>query len=100
MLAITSFFVFTALVALISWWKTRDDDQGDAGSYFLAGNSLPWFVVAGSLMLTNLSTEQLIGLNGGAYLSGAIVMAWEVIAAIALVLMAVYFLPRYWSGKI
>jgi solute:Na+ symporter, SSS family len=100
MLAITSFFLFTAFVGFFSWLKTRHDDQGEAASYYLAGNSLPWFVVAGSLMLTNLSTEQIIGLNGGAYLNGAVVMAWEVIAAIALVLMALYFLPRYWAGGI
>ncbi|MCZ6674754.1 MAG: solute:sodium symporter family transporter, partial [Verrucomicrobia bacterium] len=69
-------------------------------NYFLAGRSLPWFVVSGSLMLTNLSTEQLVGLNGGAYMNGFVVMAWEVIAAAALVVMAWKFLPIYWSGQI
>lgn len=88
------------MVALISWWKTRNDDQSIGNNYFLAGRSLPWFVVAGSLMLTNLSTEQLVGLNGGAYQHGFVVMAWEVIAATALVVMAWKFLPIYWSGQI
>ncbi len=100
MLAILSFFAFTGLVAIISWWKTRSDDQSIGNNYFLAGRSLPWFVVAGSLMLTNLSTEQLVGLNGGAYQHGFVVMAWEVIAATALVVMAWKFLPIYWSGQI
>ena len=95
-----SFIFFTGLVGLISWWRTRKDDHGDADSYFLAGKSLPWYVVAGSLMLTNLSTEQLIGLNGSAYLSGTVVMAFEVVAAIGLVIMALYFLPRYWKSGI
>lgn len=88
------------MVAIISWWKTRNDDQSVGNNYFLAGRSLPWFVVTGSLMLTNLSTEQLVGLNGGGYLHGFVVMAWEVIAAIALVVMAWKFLPIYWSGQI
>ncbi|MGY8718328.1 MAG: sodium:solute symporter family transporter, partial [Verrucomicrobiia bacterium] len=100
MISFLSFILFTALVGFISWWRTRQDDHGDADNYFLAGKSLPWFVVAGSLMLTNLSTEQLIGLNGSAYLSGTIVMAWEVVAALALVVLALYFLPRYWNSGI
>ncbi|GAB5561775.1 MAG: solute:sodium symporter family transporter [Synoicihabitans sp.] len=100
MISIVSFIFFTGLVGFISWWRTKDDDHGEASSYFLAGKSLPWFVVAGSLMLTNLSTEQLIGLNGSAYLNGTIVMAWEVVAALALVVMALYFLPRYWNNGI
>jgi len=100
MLAFLSFLAFTSIVALVSWWKTRQDDQTVGKNYFLAGRSLPWFVVAGSLMLTNLSTEQLVGLNGGAYMHGFVVMAWEVVAAIALVIMAWKFLPIYWSGHI
>lgn len=100
MITIGTFFLFTIMVAVISWRYTRGEDQNSTAGYFLAGNSLPWFVVTGSLLLTNLSTEQLVGLNGGAYLFGAVVMAWEVVAAAALVLMALYFLPRYWAGKI
>ncbi len=100
MFAVFSFLFFTTLVAAIAWFKTRRDDHTHGKSYFLAGNSLSGLVVAGSLMLTNLSTEQIVGLNGGAYLHGAVVMAWEVVAAIALVVMALYFLPRYWEGRI
>jgi SSS family solute:Na+ symporter len=100
MLSLISFLGFTALVAIISWWKTRGDDNAHGTGYFLAGRSLPGIVVAGSLILTNLSTEQIVGLNGAAYLHGFMVMAWEVLAAIALVLLALYFLPRYWAGKV
>lgn len=100
MFAFVSFLAFTIFVAVISWWKTRNDDQSIGSNYFLAGRSLPWFVVAGSLMLTNLSTEQLVGLNGGAYMNGFVLIAWEVIAAAALVVMAWKFLPIYWSGQI
>ena len=100
MLAFLSFLAFTIMVAVISWWKTRQDDQTIGSNYFLAGRSLPWFVVAGSLMLTNLSTEQLVGLNGGAYNNGVVLIAWEVIAACALVMLAWKFLPIYWSGQI
>ena len=51
-------------------------------------------------MLTNLSTEQLVGLNGAAFKDGLSVMAWEVIAVVALVLMALFFLPRFLKSGI
>lgn len=99
-LAFSSFLFFTALVGGISWWSTRRLDNRDARDYFLAGRKLPWIQVAGALLLTNLSTEQLIGLNGAASLHGANVMAWEIVPVFALIAMAWWFLPRYWSGNI
>jgi len=64
------------------------------------GRSLTGGLIAGSLILTNLSTEQLVGLNGAAFIDGFSVMAWEVVAAIGLVLMALFFLPRYLKSGI
>ena len=64
-------------------------------AYFLAGRSLTAWVIAGSLMLTNLSTEHLIGLNADAFNHTIAVMAWETTAALAMILTALYFLPRY-----
>ncbi|WP_435928469.1 solute:sodium symporter family transporter [Dryocola sp. BD613] len=92
---IVSFFAFTLLVALITWWKLRKADTGSQQGYFLAGRSLKAPVIAASLMLTNLSTEQLVGLSGQAYRSGMSVMAWEVISAIPLIFLALIFLPKY-----
>jgi SSS family solute:Na+ symporter len=100
MFSLFSFVAFTAMVAIVSYLKTRNDDHAHGKGYFLAGNTLTGWVIAGSLMLTNLSTEQLIGLNGNAYEHGAQVMAWEIIAAFAMVVMALYFFPRYWKGQI
>ena len=58
MLTVVSFIGFTALVALISYLKTRNDRMTGSDDYFLAGRSLTAWVIAGSLILTNLSTEQ------------------------------------------
>ena len=66
-----------------------------ADGYFLGGRSLTGGVIAGSLMLTNLSTEQLIGLNGVSFAEGLVAIAWETLASISLVLLALFFLPRY-----
>ncbi|BDH47738.1 solute:sodium symporter family transporter [Salmonella enterica subsp. enterica serovar Choleraesuis] len=94
-LQLASFFGFTLLVAIITWWKIRKSDTQSQQGYFLAGRSLKAPVIAASLMLTNLSTEQLVGLSGQAYRSGMSVMAWEVISAIPLIFLAIIFLPKY-----
>ncbi len=85
------------LVAFISWRKTRGEVDTQEG-YFLAGRGLSAVFIAGSLLLTNLSAEQLIGLNGSAYGFNLSSMAWEVTAAFATVCMAFIFLPRYLAG--
>lgn len=100
LLAITTFVLFTALVAVIAWWVTRKEDLSHSTGYFLGGRSLGWGVIAGSLILTNISTEQLVGMNGGVYANGASVMAWEVVAVVAMVAMVWFFLPRYLSRGI
>ena len=94
-LTLGSFLLFTGLVAALTYYFTRGKDTGTGEGYFLAGRSLTAGVIAGSLLLTNLSTEQLVGLNGGAFDEGISVMAWEVIAAVSMVLMALVFLPKY-----
>ncbi|HGN8845896.1 TPA: solute:sodium symporter family transporter [Klebsiella oxytoca] len=92
---ILSFVGFTLLVAIITWFKVRKADTGSQQGYFLAGRSLKAPVIAASLMLTNLSTEQLVGLSGQAYKSGMSVMGWEVTSAVTLIFLALIFLPRY-----
>ncbi|MEK6153304.1 solute:sodium symporter family transporter [Flavobacteriaceae bacterium 3-367] len=95
MLGILSFLGFTALVGVIAYLATRKTDENSSDGYFLGGRSLTAGVIAGSLLLTNLSTEQIVGLNGNAYSEGISVMAWETLAAIAMVVTAVFLLPRY-----
>ncbi|WP_286828798.1 MULTISPECIES: solute:sodium symporter family transporter [Kordiimonas] len=95
MLALATFIGFTALVAVIAYWKTKDDHMDSSDAYFLGGRSLTAWVIAGSLMLTNLSTEHLVGLNADAFNHTIAVMAWETTAALAMVVTALYFLPRY-----
>ena len=97
---ILSFLGFTALVAIISYLATRKTDENSSDGYFLGGRSLTAYVIAGSLLLTNLSTEQIVGLNGAAFKEGILVMAWETLAAIAMVVTAVFLLPRYLKGGI
>lgn len=94
-MGLISFLGFTLLVAGYAWWKTRGTDEKSADGYYLGGRSLGALTIAGSLLLTNLSAEQIVGLNGQAFSEGILVMAWETLAAIAMVITAVYFLPKY-----
>ncbi len=95
MLTLGSFVFFTALVGFVTWLMVRKKEASSETGFFLAGRSLTFPFIAGSLLLTNLSTEQMVGLNGSAFTNGLSVMAWEVVAVVALVLMALFFLPRF-----
>ena len=85
MLQFLSFIAFTAFVAIYSIYRLRKDNLNSKDGYFLGGRSLTGVVIAGSMLLTNISTEHLIGMNGSSYRFGAIIIAWEVTSAIALV---------------
>ena len=95
LVTILSFLFCTALVGVLTWLMTRKFDHASSEGYFLAGRTLTFPFIAGSLLLTNLSTEQIVGLNGQAFTDGLCVMVWEVVCVVALVFMAWFFLPRF-----
>src|SRR5699024_7867356 len=85
------------LVAWYSYIKTKNTIN-DSSGYFLAGRGLTGGFIAGSLILTNLSAEQLFGLNGQAYSSNMTSMAYEVRAGFSVFILALVKLPRYLGG--
>ena len=92
-----SFVLVTVLVAFVSWLKTKGTDETSKDGYFLGGRSLSGLVIFGSLMMTNLSAEQLVGRNGQGYAAGMTAMDWETMCPIALTLMALFFIPKYFK---
>jgi|TARA_B110000503_G_scaffold24626_1_gene38893 SSS family solute:Na+ symporter len=96
-LTLVSCAFFMGLVAFFSYRQSKHEYNSRDG-YFLAGRNLSAVFIAGSLLLTNLSAEQLIGLNGSAYGFNLSSMGWEVTAAVATICMAFIFLPRYLAG--
>lgn len=92
---IISFMIFTVAVAVIAYLKTKNENLKSSEGFFLAGHSLPGVVIAGSLLLTNLSAEQLVGENGQSWATNMSPMAWEVGSIISLIVLAYFFLPRY-----
>ncbi len=100
MLSIITFIGFTLLVAGVAWYATKGTDESSADGFYLGGRSLGAITIAGSLLLTNLSAEQIVGLNGQAFSEGILVMAWETLAAISMVITAVWLLPKYMNKGI
>ncbi len=93
---ITVFVLLTASVALVTWWKCRQSvrSSDSAKDYFLAGGGLSWPFVAGSLLLTNISAEQIVGMNGAQML---LVAWWELGAIAGLLVLAHVLIPLYYK---
>ena len=80
--------------------KNKSDKERSAEDYFLAGRSLPWWAIGASLIAANISAEQIIGMSGQGFIVGMAIAVWELTAAIALIVMAKYFLPLFLEKKI
>ncbi len=96
------FFGLTILIALLTYWKVHGRGAGDGAArnsekeIFLAGGGLSWLFVAGSITLTNLSTEQLVGMNGNQML---LLAWWELSGFIGLLILAFIFVPIYYRNS-
>ena len=86
----------TALIGLITYLKCRGQGRGAEGGnkeFFLAGGGLSWMFIAGSITITNLSTDQLVGMNGNQMM---LLVWWELAAVIGLIILAKVFIPVYY----
>ena len=96
------FVVFSLVMALIgglTWWKCRSPharSKDESREFFLASGGLTWVYVAGSITITNLGTEQLVGNNGGQTL---ILAWWELAGFIGLLILALVFVPIYYRNN-
>lgn len=79
------------------WLSSRGkgDKQETTQDYFLASKSLPWWAVGGSLIASNISAEQFIGMSGSGYVVGIAIASYELMAALTLVIVAKFFLPIF-----
>ena len=89
-----------ALLALMTWRKVAAERAASHASadreIFLAGGGLSWFFVAGAITLTNLSTDQLVGMNGNQML---LLAWWELAGFVGLLLLAFVFVPIYYRNN-
>ncbi|WP_166921506.1 sodium/sugar symporter [Flavobacterium poyangense] len=96
------FIIYFIVVASYGYtiYRKRKKDEQDAKAYFLAEGNLTWWAIGASLIASNISAEQFIGMSGEGFFLGIAVAAYEWIAAIALIIVAVWFIPVYLKNKI
>ncbi|WP_345952619.1 sodium/solute symporter [Mucilaginibacter sp. PAMB04168] len=96
------FLIYFLIVAVYGLWVYRRKRNADATSkdYFLAEGSLTWWAIGSSLIASNISAEQFVAMSGNGFTMGLAVSAYELMAAITLVIVAIFFIPVYLRNKI
>ncbi|MDL2141010.1 MULTISPECIES: sodium/sugar symporter [Flavobacterium] len=96
------FIIYFIVVSAYGYtvYRKRKQDEQDAKAYFLAEGNLTWWAIGASLIASNISAEQFIGMSGEGFFLGIAVAAYEWIAAISLIVVAVWFIPVYLKNKI
>ncbi|NCI46797.1 sodium:solute symporter family transporter [Sediminibacterium soli] len=99
---IVVFLFYFVIVAGYGYWIYRRKKKAvtDTKDFFLAEGSLTWWAIGASLIASNISAEQFIGMSGEGFFVGTAVAAYEWIAALALIIIAVWFMPIYLKNKI
>ena len=98
------FFIYFVIVASYGLWvyyKKRTKVVGnESKDYFLAEGSLTWWAIGASLIASNISAEQFIGMSGSGFKMGLAIATYEWMAAITLIVVAIFFIPVYLKNKI
>jgi len=96
------FLFYFLIVALYGFWvyQRKKSITADSKDYFLAEGSLTWWAIGSSLIASNISAEQFIGMSGSGFKMGLAIAAYEWMAAITLIIVGIFFIPVYLKNKI
>ena len=96
------FLVYFLIVASYGWWVYRQKEAKKENSkdFFLAKDSLTWWAIGASLIASNISAEQFIGMSGSGFKMGLAIATYEWMAAFSLIVVAVFFIPVYLKNRI
>jgi SSS family solute:Na+ symporter len=96
------FLIYFLIVSLYGYWVYQRKKTGDATSkeYFLAAGSLTWWAIGSSLIASNISAEQMVGMSGNGFKMGLAIATYEWMAAATLIIVAIFFIPVYLKNKI
>lgn len=96
------FITYCALIMCVGLFVSRNKKSGghDAGDYFLAGRGLAWWAIGASIIASNISAEQFVGMSGSGYAIGLAMATYEWIAALGLIIVAKFFIPIFLEKKI
>jgi SSS family solute:Na+ symporter len=97
------FFIYFVIVATYGYWVYRRKKKASTTAshdYFLAEGSLTWWAIGASLIASNISAEQMIGMSGNGFKMGLAIATYEWMAAATLMIVAIFFIPVYLKNKI
>src|ERR1700760_3206780 len=96
------FFIYFLIVAFYGWWIYNRKKAASTSSkdYFLAEGALTWWAIGASLIASNISAEQMIGMSGSGFRLGLAISTYEWMSAATLIIVAVFFIPIYLKNKI
>jgi len=96
------FFIYFIIVSFYGFWVYKRKNKSDATSkgYFLAEGSLTWWAIGASLIASNISAEQMVGMSGSGFKMGLAISTYEWMASLTLVIVAIFFIPVYLKNKI
>jgi SSS family solute:Na+ symporter len=91
------YFIIVSAYGLYVYYRKKHENSKD---YFLAKDSLTWWAIGASLIASNISAEQFIGMSGSGFTMGLAIAAYEWLAAVTLLIVAIFFIPIYLKNKI
>jgi SSS family solute:Na+ symporter len=96
------FLIYFCIVAAYGYWvyNRKKKSQLDSKDFFLAEGSLTWWAIGASLIASNISAEQFIGMSGSGFKMGLAIATYEWMAAATLMIVAIFFMPIYLKNKI
>ncbi|HRP31028.1 MAG TPA: sodium transporter, partial [Agriterribacter sp.] len=96
------FIVYFLIVAVYGYWiyQRKKKKSTDTKDFFLAEGSLTWWAIGASLIASNISAEQFIGMSGNGFSMGLAISTYEWMAAATLLVVAIFFIPVYLKNKI
>src|SRR5215475_13536644 len=96
------FLIYFIIVATYGYWiyNRKKKAQSDSKDFFLAEGSLTWWAIGASLIASNISAEQFIGMSGSGFKMGLAISTYEWMSAATLIIVAVFFMPVYLKNKI
>src|SRR6187402_1199048 len=96
------FLIYFVIVAGYGYWiyNRKKKAQSDSKDFFLAEGALTWWAIGASLIASNISAEQFIGMSGSGFKMGLAIATYEWMAALTLIIVAIFFIPVYLKNKI
>jgi len=96
------FLIYFVIVAGYGYWiyQRKKKAHSDSKDFFLAEGSLTWWAIGASLIASNISAEQFIGMSGSGFKMGLAISTYEWMAAATLIIVAIFFIPVYLKNKI